>query len=179
MTVDADVRVTFTERVALERMVKYIEEERARLWDEYIRITNRLAELDAIENINPTKVEAEEEKSETQVSTMTLEEAVRKHSELHRYTPEASINSKIKLEIEKLKDYETPKKSNRTDVRQAAVQIAHILKEAGRPVKMSDIVKMLEDKGIKTNNPYVLMQQARNYEPKIERAKFGYYQYRH
>lgn len=45
--------VTFTEREALRQLIEYIKEERARLWEEYIKATRRLSELDKLDNIHP------------------------------------------------------------------------------------------------------------------------------
>ncbi|AEW47481.1 hypothetical protein BCB4_0252 [Bacillus phage B4] len=43
---------TFTERQAIERMMNYIEEERARLYTEYVKNLDRLRELDEIDRMS-------------------------------------------------------------------------------------------------------------------------------
>lgn len=68
--------------------------------------------------------------------------------------------------------------STQRDVKTLSKEIVSFLKQVGRPVKTSQIIKHLKDKGHKMSSPYALLYQAKSYEPKIQSASFGYYQYK-
>lgn len=81
--------VTFTEREALRQLIEYIKDERARLWDEYIKAVGRLAELDRLDNVHPeiklevpkTPVQIPEVKVESPIVTQVIENNVEEELE--------------------------------------------------------------------------------------------------
>lgn len=52
-----------------------------------------------------------------------------------------------------------------------------ILKDYGVPIKAKKLLEKLRDAGISMNSPYETLTQIRNYEPSIQKAGHGYYQY--
>ncbi len=52
-----------------------------------------------------------------------------------------------------------------------------ILKDYGVPIKAKKLLDKLRDAGICMNSPYETLTQIRNYEPSIQKAGHGYYQY--
>lgn len=52
-----------------------------------------------------------------------------------------------------------------------------ILKDYGVPIKAKKLLDKLRDAGISMNSPYETLTQIRNYEPSIQKAGHGYYQY--
>ena len=183
------MNVTFTEREALRQMMNYIKEERQRLWEEYVKATNRLAELDKIEG---TVEEVKEKPVEDEivkgvVESMTLTEAIELHNKQRGIKEEPVKETVYNSDMERYKDFDNSKRVVRTpikrskyrDVKSISKTAVAILKEAGRPLKTAELIEGLEKRGINVNTPYVLIQQIRTYEPKIERVKFGYYQYRY
>lgn len=52
-----------------------------------------------------------------------------------------------------------------------------ILKDYGVPMKAKKLLEKLRDAGISMNSPYETLTQIRNYEPSIQKAGHGYYQY--
>jgi hypothetical protein len=187
------VSVTFTEREALRQMIEYYKEERNRLLEEMTKATGRLSELDKLDNVHPEYqpkegiVEEKETQTEPTSNRMSLEEAIEKHNKLYEPDKEIKPNGNLSLEIDRCKASDKEKnkvtkvptkRGHYQDVKLISKDIAVILKEAGRPMKTSEIIKKLEEKGIKHKNPYTLLQQAKGYEPKIDKAHFGYYQYK-
>ena len=194
------MNVTFSEREAIKKMMDYIESERTRLWDQYIKLSDRLRELDQIErHVNATmepKVEStatvvkvKEPKKEEEVNpegtTVELAEFINNYNKENK---NQTIENRVEYDRQKeiLKDIDNKKRPVKTptrrgkyrDVRVVSQYIKAILKEAGVPIKTSELIKRLKEIGIDVNSPYALISQAQQYEPKIERAKFGYYQYR-
>lgn len=161
----------YDERTSLEEHAKYIREERTRLLEEYNMIINRLRELDDRDYEKSSKEETNSNKKET--AMMSLQEAIDRHN-----------NSASQVKQEKPKSVaivdmaEAPKRSSQRDVKQVTRQVANILKESGMPVKMKDIMKSLEEKGVPTNSPYALMSQVTQYDNNIQRVTHGYYQYK-
>ncbi|QDP42859.1 hypothetical protein HWC53_gp230 [Bacillus phage vB_BmeM-Goe8] len=80
-------------------------------------------------------------------------------------------------EYKKSRKYRSRTSSQR-DVRTITTEIVSYLKQAGIPIKTSQIIKHLKNKGHKMSSPYALIYQAKNYDPKIQSAGFGYYQYK-
>ncbi|QQO40605.1 hypothetical protein 000TH008_177 [Bacillus phage 000TH008] len=161
----------YDERAALEEHAKYIREERTRLLDEYNMIINRLRELDDRDYGKSLKEETKRSKKE--IAMMSLQEAIDRHN-----------NNVSQMKAERPKSVavvdmtDSPKRSSQRDVKQVTRQVANILKEAGMPVKMKDIMKSLEAKGVPTNSPYALMSQVTQYDDNIRRVTHGYYQYK-
>ncbi|ANY29419.1 hypothetical protein [Bacillus phage PK16] len=52
-----------------------------------------------------------------------------------------------------------------------------ILKDMGVPIKAKKLLEKLRDAGIVMKSPYETLAQIRNYEPSIQKAGHGYYQY--
>ncbi|QFP93362.1 UNVERIFIED_ORG: hypothetical protein Xoosp15_97 [Xanthomonas phage Xoo-sp15] len=52
-----------------------------------------------------------------------------------------------------------------------------ILKDYGVPIKAKKLLSKLRDAGISMNSPYETLTQIKNYEPSIQKAGHGYYQY--
>lgn len=189
--------VTFSEREAIKKMMDYIESERTRLWDQYIKLADRIRELDQIESpVNDTieskiesvaVVKAKDIKTKEEVNsegaTLELAEFINNYNKENQTT-----KNKVEYDRQKeiLKDIDNKKRPVKTptrrgkyrDVKVVSQYIKAILKEAGVPIKTSELIKRLKEIGIDVNSPYALISQAQQYEPKIERAKFGYYQYR-
>lgn len=180
--------VTFTEREALRQMIEYIKDERSRLWDEYVKITTRLSELDEIDNVHPPKEEVKQE-------PMSLLEAINVHNQVYGSPDEDTDLEEIveepqikqrNSEIQTYKDYDNSKRvtknnmknSRYRDVQAISKDAVVILKEAGRPMRTKELIATLKGAGVSVHSPYALIQQIREYEPRIERVKFGYYQYR-
>lgn len=174
--------VTFSEREALKHLIIYIQQERDRLLDEYTKAVNRLSELDRIDN----SIQHREENIE-----MSLEEAIDKHNKENGYLDVTDETTKNSIEYdgdrEYYKDYDNknnrvtkiPSKSSKyQDVRRVSQDVVSILKEKGTPIKTKDLIVEMSNRGIKTSSPYVLLNQIRRYQPRIERVDFGYYQYR-
>lgn len=194
------MNVTFSEREAIKKMMDYIESERTRLWDQYIKLSDRLRELDQIErHVNATmepKVEStatvvkvKEPKKEEEVNpegtTVELAEFINNYNKENK---NQTIENRVEYDRQKeiLKDIDNKKRPVKTptrrgkyrDVKVITQNIKAVLKEAGVPIKTSELIKRLREMGIDMSSPYSLIQQARQYDPRIERAKFGYYQYR-
>ncbi|MCB5366918.1 Rok-like winged helix domain-containing protein [Collinsella aerofaciens] len=194
------MNVTFSEREAIKKMMDYIESERTRLWDQYIKLSDRLRELDQIErHVNATmepKVEnavavvkvkdpEKEEEVNPEGTTVELAEFINNYNKENK---NQTIENRVEYDRQKeiLKDIDNKKRSVKTptrrgkyrDVKVITQYIKAILKEAGVPIKTSELIKRLKETGIDVNSPYALIQQAQQYDPRIERAKFGYYQYR-
>lgn len=180
-------------------MMTYIEEERARLWGDYTMLLDRLRTLDEIENpiiakeehsvdiedIGPDSSDDEpiEEEPVEDFEPTTLEEYLEKNS-----TPvvEEPISIIPKTEIEALKDKDQKNRKIKSptrgassrDIKVIAQYVKAVLKEAGVPMKTSELISRLGEIGIDVSSPYGMLMQVRAYEPKIEKASFGYYQYK-
>jgi hypothetical protein len=117
------------------------------------------------------------------LSELSLDEAIKVHNEMYAREEELDHEEELipKTEIEALKDKDEKNKpvktSSQRDVKVVAQFIKAILKEAGIPLKTSELIKRLDEAGINTSSPYVLLQQASQYDPKIQKPKFGFYQY--
>ncbi|AII28082.1 hypothetical protein LD13_gp181 [Bacillus phage Bobb] len=68
--------------------------------------------------------------------------------------------------------------AERRDVKKVARLIVNILKEAGEPLTLNEIKLELEGRKIPTHSIYALLQQVREYEPRIAKANWGYYRYK-
>ncbi|AYJ75167.1 hypothetical protein BSP36_080 [Bacillus phage BSP36] len=181
--------ITFTEREALELKMKYILEERTRLDDQFNFCLERLRELDELDNIHPNS-KVENKKVEIKVadgeSVMSLEEACNKHTDVHHSGDSKEITEKAE-KVEKspvatsvvTKRVGKARDSHYRDVKKLSYQVASILKEAGKPMKVAEIMKKLDKAGVSTHAPYALMNSVTKYQPKIIKAGgFGYYQYK-
>lgn len=112
------------------------------------------------------------------IEKMSLAEVIDKINEDHAKEEKAFIP---KTEIEAQKDKDEKKKpvkaSSYRDVKVITQYIKAILKEAGVPIRTAELIKRLGETGIDISSPYVLLQQAAQYDPKIQRPKHGFYQY--
>lgn len=68
--------------------------------------------------------------------------------------------------------------AERRDVKKVARLIVNILKEAGEPLTLNEIKVELEGRKVPTHSIYALLQQVREYEPRIAKASWGYYRYK-
>jgi hypothetical protein len=196
------MNATFTERQAQREYIDYIKQEIARLNGEYKLALDRIRQLDEIEAksaVSAAVVTLEPNEDNTS-ATMTIEEAIEKHNSNHFEVPAqvpqivtneftvgvngepATSRSQFIQQIEELKDKDDRKNpmraSGRRDVKKIASEAVAILKDAGVPMKTKKLMEILKDKGYNTSSPYVLMNQMKSHEPKIQQAKHGYYQYK-
>jgi transcriptional regulator of acetoin/glycerol metabolism len=130
-------------------------------------------------------------------SAMSLEEAIQRHNQIHQpdnsiETPSCNLDPKINLtvkesprftkQVEELKDKDQKKagkrQSSQRDIKKVTADIISILKEAGAPMKTKRLIEALEEKGYDMYSPYVVINQAKAYDPRIDSASFGYYQYK-
>lgn len=201
-------QVTFTEREAIRKMLDYLQKEKERIYNQEMNLLDRLRELDNIEepkaeipslhplyqpdysNVIPcnlTGIELEPEKEWTPCEWAHAEESEAQNVETFKELEQFAEKSLIpKTEIEALKDKDQKnnpikiptRNSNYRDVKVVAQYIKAILKENEVPMKTSDLIEKLKETGINISSPYVLLAQATKYEPRIQKAKFGYYQYK-
>jgi outer membrane biosynthesis protein TonB len=121
------------------------------------------------------KVE-EEEKPEEPETGMTVQEAIERLNKQNEYKAPRKPKTDPLAELNK-----TRKRSRKAprDIREMSTTAAAILKEVKKPMQLKDLMAELEDRGYSTNSPYALMAQIMNYQySTIEKAKFGYYQYK-
>lgn len=184
------------EKEAIQRAMTFIESQMERLQKDYMYLVERSREIDQIETLSkPTEsvmVPLPDAKAE-----LTMAEVVAKHNAtigqetapgfttVGAYAAKGS--SQYISEIEKMKDTEyknrmvknDPKKSKYRDMSRIAVDVKNILKDAGRPLKASEIITELGKRGINMEkSPHQVIRNAQGHDSKIERASFGYYQYR-
>lgn len=69
--------------------------------------------------------------------------------------------------------------ATRRDIKTITKEVAHILKEKGTPMKVKEIAKKLEEKGIDVKDLYSTIHQVKAYEPRIQKASHGYLQYKY
>ncbi|APZ82542.1 hypothetical protein Goe24_00790 [Bacillus phage vB_BsuM-Goe24] len=185
---------TFTEREAIEMKLKYILEERTRLSDQFNFYLDRLRELDSMDSSKLSKTEATVEVAK-HGETMSLDEAIKKHNEAaEKYDESPKVQADHKDEEHKKESPKNEKKTKRKkesgrgkgsrnnpyrDIKKISYQVASILKEAGKPVKLADLMKELQSRGVSTHSPHMLMIHIQKYQPKVQKAAFGYYQYNH
>lgn len=192
--------VTFSERDAIQRMMSYIEEERARLWGDYKNLLERLGQLDEIdrpleaapieEETEPVVEVPEESMKQNMVSAPIIPMVVPEKSladviaELNQEAKEEA--PRFRKEVEELKDkeYKNRKIKNPTrgggsaDIAVVAQFAKAILKEAGEPIKTSELIQKLREADIKMWSPYSILNQIRKYDQNIENVERGYYQYK-
>lgn len=180
-----------SEREAIQQAMNYIQQQQIRLQDDYMKLLDRQRELDAIERAQ------EPEPVAVMVPEVPLSEAILSHNKRFGHTDSvqpsgaagySSVrNSRYSSEIEKLKDSDSKsrvmknstKNSSFRDISVVATEIKGILREAGVPMKSKDILAKLEERGVKmTKFPHQTITQSMKYDNKIEKASFGYYQYR-
>jgi len=135
-----------------------------------------------VEEVKPNTQEIQKMKKES------LEEAVERFNKrffepLKKEVDPEPINYSHAKELTKDQEYKKSlkkgeRKSTRRDVQTIAQEIMLFLKEIGRPAKSAEIFTHLKSKGYKLSSPYALLYQAKNYNPKIQSASFGYYQYK-
>lgn len=187
----------FTERKALKEYMDWIKEERRRLTDEYWKALNELKNLDEklekslngpsdtidrLLNLTESQKESVDNLSKL-IPSIPVEVAIdhwKKMNDAHvDDEPVNKFFTNRQVEEEKEKDEKTQpvKRRKRIDVRTLAFEVANYLKEQGVPIKMSKIHEFMETKVYKIHNPTSMMVQVMNYEPRIERAKRGFYQY--
>jgi chorismate mutase len=63
------------------------------------------------------------------------------------------------------------------DVKKIALEVGSMLKEAGKPLKTSEIIKRLRDNGHRVNSPYSMLDRIKHYNKNVTRVSHGYYQY--
>lgn len=95
--------VTFTERQAIERMMNYIEEERARLYTEYVKNLDRLRELDEIDRMSEQAAKVDEVMSEAYERPMVPQEMVEEanksaREEFKKIVPEMMDELKVLID---------------------------------------------------------------------------------
>lgn len=95
--------VTFTERQAIERMMNYIEEERARLLTEYVKNLDRLRELDEIDRMSEQAATVDKVMSETYERPMVPQEMVEEanksaREEFKKIVPEMMDELKVLID---------------------------------------------------------------------------------
>lgn len=182
-----------SEREAIQQAMNYIQQQQSRLQDDYMKLLDRQRELDDIERAQEPKPEP----VAVAVPEVPLAEAILSHNTRFGHTdtvqPSGAAgyssmrNSRYGSEIEKLKDSDNKnrvaknntKNSPFRDISVVATEIKSILREAGVPMKAKDILAKLEDRGVKmTRFPHQTITQSMKYDNKIEKASFGYYQYR-
>lgn len=141
----------------------------------------------------PTITEEDESEVEEENSTMSLKEEIDKYKEeynlddLEEEKEQSPYESRDNVRQKELyKDQDNRKsrvvnvptrKSSYRDVKMITKSVISIMKTKGRPVKTSEIIQELNYQGVETASPYSLLQQVRNYEPKIRKVKHGYYEY--
>lgn len=188
--------VTFTEREAIKKMLDYIETERERLSNQSLNLLDRLRELDEIEAPIPDRKPDLKALAEIlspvpvideipDVTPIELYEDTKEFANvpIPEWFPQEEEKEIIpKTEIEALKDIDQKNKPVRTssqrDVKMIAQYIKAILKSSEVPMKTAELIKQLKEAGIDVSSPYVLLAQASQYEPRIQKAGFGYYQYK-
>jgi hypothetical protein len=95
-------------------------------------------------------------------------------------------NAAFIRDLEIMKDVENKRKIAKKrkkgkkyrNTKEVAYEVRTILKDAGRPVKTSDLIEQLKQTGIEIANPYTLLTRVKQQDPRIEKASFGYYQYK-
>jgi len=193
-----NMETLFTERKALKEYMDWIKEERRRLTDEYWKALNELKNLDEkleksldgpsdtidrLLNLTESQKESVDNLSKL-IPSIPVEVAIDHWKEMNdTHVSDEPVNeffTNRQVEEEKEKDEKTQpvKIKKRTDVRTLAFEVANYLKEQGVPVKMGKICEFMETKAHKIHNPTSMMVQVMNYEPRIERAKKGFYQYK-
>ncbi|ULF48707.1 DNA binding protein [Bacillus phage BillyBob] len=110
-----EMTATFTERQAIERMMNYIEEERARLYTEYVKNLDRLRELDDIDRMSEQAAKVDEVMSEAyerpMVSIEDVEQANKNaREEFRKIIPE--VMEEIKAHFDKMKEEEKEQRDN-------------------------------------------------------------------
>lgn len=140
--------------------------------------TNKPESKSEVETKDESNVKPAEDNSEG--SVFKLAELLRKANEERGLVETEEKPSQVNTIVKRIPT--TIREKNRAskyrDVQIIAKDIVSILKEAGVPIKVSEIMEKLKEKGVRTNSPYSLMDRARKYEPSIKKAKFGYYQYK-
>ncbi|AIW03468.1 hypothetical protein CPT_Moonbeam70 [Bacillus phage Moonbeam] len=186
---------TFNERRAIEEYIDYLKKENDRFTEmyrasrehnmkEYKEAIQRLRVLDDIER----KIEKEEvptlvaqEASPSKDQGMSLREALdqyNKEREAEHTDNDKAFEYNRQEEEKKEQLYKEKKYVKLLDHKQLTEELAVILKKAGRPIKSSELKKQLNDEGYPVTNMYSVLQSAMIYDPKIEQAMRGYYQYK-
>lgn len=94
---------TFTERQAIERMMNYIEEERARLYTEYVKNLDRLRELDEIDRMSEQAATVDKVMAEAYERPMVPQEMVEEanksaREEFKKIVPEMMDELKVLID---------------------------------------------------------------------------------
>mgnify|MGYP001091113174 CR=1 FL=1 len=187
--------ITFNERQAIKEYIDYLKKEndrvtemyresRERYMSEYKEAIQRLRVLDDIDR----KVEKEEapapviqETEPPKAETITLQEALemyRDKKESESTTDDKAFEYNRQEEEKKEQLYKEKKYARLLDHKQLTQEIASILKKAGRPIKSNELKKQLNAMDYPVTNIYSVLQSAMIYDPKIEQAMRGYYQYK-
>jgi hypothetical protein len=165
-------------------MMSEITKERSKLTDAYLLLLNRLDKLNEIELYNKREnVVIEENVQEIPAVEESLNDIIDRHNEQFKDEIEVKVeesNIIPKIEIERELD-RLPKNKPMSSERATSL-ISEILKEAGNPLSAKDIYSKLCDRTnhriTKANFTSNLLQRALKKNKNIERATFGYYQYR-
>jgi len=187
--------VTFNERQAIKEYIDYLKKEndrvtemyresRERYMSEYKEAIQRLRVLDDIDR----KVEKEEapapviqEAAPSEPQGMSLQEALElynKERQSELTSDDIAFEYNRQEEEKKEQLYKEKKYVRLLDHKQLTEEIASILKKAGRPIKSSELKKQLNAMDYPVTNIYSVLQSAMIYDPKIEQAMRGYYQYK-
>lgn len=186
-----------TERKALQDYIEWLKDERRRLGEEYWSAIERLRVLDqevqtdisSIDMVNDLskliKMQTETvNKLGNLIPSIPVETIVESWSETERVSIETEKNySKIspkQMEQEKdREDFSATIKRRNNSIKNLSSDVSTFLEGAGAPVKMAEIENYVLQKGYnKFSNPSDIMNKIMNYNPRIERAYRGYYQYR-
>jgi len=187
--------VTFNERQAIKEYIDYLKKEndrvtemyresRERYMSEYKEAIQRLRVLDDIDR-KVEKAEAPapviQEAAPSEPQGMSLEEALELYNKERQSEPTSDdIAFEYNRQEEEKKEqlYKARKYVKLLDHKQLTEEIASILKKAGRPIKSNELKKQLNAMDYPVTNIYSVLQSAMIYDPKIEQAMRGYYQYK-
>jgi len=187
--------VTFNERQAIKEYIDYLKKEndrttemyresRERYMSEYKEAIQRLRVLDDIDR-KIEKAEAPapviQEAAPSEPQGMSLQEALELYNKERQSEPTSDdIAFEYNRQEEEKKEqlYKARKYVKLLDHKQLTEEIASILKKAGRPIKSSELKKQLTAMDYPVTNIYSVLQSAMIYDPKIEQAMRGYYQYK-
>jgi hypothetical protein len=157
--------------IEIKHVVKEEPEAETEAPEPFIEEVAVTAEVEEKEEVAEEPIE--EMESETQSLADIIEQAKEKLN---------STKPNYIKEIEEIKDRDAknnPLKNNGTrDVKIVAQFARAILKEKGVPMRTKELIKKLEEANINMSSPYVLLNQVRAHDPKIETVGHGYYQYK-
>lgn len=162
----------YTERQAIKEYIEYLQRNIERMNEEYKNSIQRLAELDQMEGVYG----ASREESAATTATNDLNFDLDAPAGV-----ETTYPSKRTIEIEAAKDKEdyTKRRGSRQDIQSITKGLVYVLKAKGRPLKKEELFDLYEKEfETKVKSKGNVLRMARDYDPRIEQASWGYYQYR-